>query len=255
MIPRQTDQDAGAAGGILLSRGRLRARLAADARDVAAAQALRGLAFFGPGGRADRDAHDDLCDHVLIEAAEEEAPVACFRCLWLPDGAALGRSYAARFYDLDRLSALDGPLLELGRFCVRPGLTDPDVLRIAWGAITALVDARAGRMLFGCVSFRGTDPAPYGDALARLGAHHAAPERRRIGVKAPEVVRLGPGPGDGRAAMKQMPPLLRTYLSMGGWVSDHAVVDREMNTLHVFTGVETAAIPPARARALRAIAS
>ena len=49
-------------------------------------------------------------------------------------------------------------------------------------------------------------------------------------------------------------PLLRTYLVMGGWVSDHAVVDRDLNTLHVFTGLEIRAIPPARARLLRATA-
>ena len=42
---------------------------------------------------------------------------------------------------------------------------------------------------------------------------------------------------------------------MGGWVSDHAVIDARLNTLHVFTGLEIAAIPPARARALRAIAA
>ncbi len=51
-----------------------------------------------------------------------------------------------------------------------------------------------------------------------------------------------------------MPPLLRTYLLMGGWVSDHAVVDSHMNTLHVFTGLEINAIPPARKRLLRATA-
>ena len=51
-----------------------------------------------------------------------------------------------------------------------------------------------------------------------------------------------------------MPPLLRTYLLMGGWVSDHAVVDRHMNTLHVFTGLEINAIPPARKRLLRGVA-
>jgi hypothetical protein len=50
-----------------------------------------------------------------------------------------------------------------------------------------------------------------------------------------------------------MPPLLRSYIGMGGWVSDHAVVDRTMNTLHVFTAVQTAAIPPARQRLLRAL--
>ena len=55
-----------------------------------------------------------------------------------------------------------------------------------------------------------------------------------------------------KSGMLRMPPLLRTYLTMGGWVSDHAVVDTHMNTLHVFTGLEIAAIPPARARLLRA---
>jgi len=41
---------------------------------------------------------------------------------------------------------------------------------------------------------------------------------------------------------------------MGGWVSDHAVVDPEMGTLHVFTGVEIRAIPATRKRLLRAVA-
>ena len=57
-----------------------------------------------------------------------------------------------------------------------------------------------------------------------------------------------------RNATLKMPPLLRTYLIMGGWVSDHAVVDRQMNTLHVFTGLEIGAIPPARKKLLRAVA-
>ena len=74
-------------------------------------------------------------------------------------------------------------------------------------------------------------------------------------MKAPEVVHFPAEISDPRLALHQMPPLLRTYLGMGGWVSDHAVIDRAMQTLHVFTGVEIAAIPPARVRALRAVAS
>jgi putative hemolysin len=75
-------------------------------------------------------------------------------------------------------------------------------------------------------------------------------------VKAPNVfkyaARLRRKP-DAKKAMLRMPPLLRTYLMMGGWVSDHAVVDKHMNTLHVFTGLEIGAIPPARKRLLRAV--
>lgn len=71
-------------------------------------------------------------------------------------------------------------------------------------------------------------------------------------VKAPQVFRFARAlrlrKPDPKRAMAELPPLLRTYLMMGGWVSDHAVVDRHLNTLHVFTGLEIRAIPPARAR-------
>ena len=90
-----------------------------------------------------------------------------------------------------------------------------------------------------------------------LAAGHIAPKRWLPRVKAPNVFRFAERlrrPFDKRAAMLRMPPLLRTYLAMGGWVSDHAVVDRDLGTLHVFTGLEIAAIPPARAKALRAAA-
>ncbi|MFZ8959943.1 MAG: ornithine-acyl-ACP acyltransferase, partial [Paracoccaceae bacterium] len=56
---------------------------------------------------------------------------------------------------------------------------------------------------------------------------------------------------DLKRAMVTLPPLLRSYLMLGGWVSDHAVIDRDLNTIHVFTGLEIAAVPPARARLLR----
>ena len=53
--------------------------------------------------------------------------------------------------------------------------------------------------------------------------------------------------------MLRLPPLLKTYLMMGGWVIDHVVVDHYMGTLHVFTGVEIGKIPAARKRLLRAM--
>jgi putative hemolysin len=112
-------------------------------------------------------------------------------------------------------------------------------------------------MLFGCSSFHGTDAQAYADAFAMLKERHLAPTRWLPQVKAPDVFRfarrLRQKP-DALRAMRTMPPLLRSYLAMGGWVSDHAVVDRDLNTLHVFTGLEIGAIPPARARALRAVA-
>lgn len=238
----------------VLTRGRYRVRMAEGADDLSRAQALRGRLFLPGTGKTDSDGYDSRCDHVLIEDAADGDLVACFRFLTLPDGRALGDSYSAQYYDLRALAAYPGAMLELGRFCAVPERRDPDVLRAAWAAIVRLGDAAGVRMLFGCSSFAGTDAHPYRDAFALL-RRHLAPARWRPGVKAPRVVAFSKDPvADERRAMSVLPPLLRSYLAMGGWVSGHAVVDPEMNTLHVFTGVELGAIPQARLRLLRASA-
>jgi L-ornithine Nalpha-acyltransferase len=240
-----------------LSRGRYRVRLAAGADDVAAAQRLRHLAFWVARGRAredglDADPFDDPARHVLVEESSTGALVACYR-VQIHEGHTLGQSYAAQYYDLSRLTRFPGPMLELGRFCLAPDQHDPDILRLAWGAMARLVDDAGVGLMFGCSSFAGADPAPHAGALAGLIAR-TAPEAWRPDPRAPERVALrdvaaSPAPS------APLPALLRTYLSMGGWVSDHAVIDRQLDTLHVLTGVEIAAIPPARARALRLIAA
>ena len=193
-----------------------------------------------------------------MEEAATGDLVATFRLLPLPSGADLGQSYSAQYYDLSALAAYPGRMIELGRFCLHPDRHDPDILRLAWGAITQAVDAEGAGLLFGCSSFKGTDAREFRDAFALLGERHLAPKCWRPRVKAPRVFRFGRRRAgvvtDVRLALLRMPPLLRTYLAMGGWVSDHAVVDTELGTLHVFTGLEIGRIPPARAKALRLVA-
>ncbi len=246
-----------------LRKGRYAARFAETEADVEAAQRLRHLAFIAGSGAAprrdgrDADAFDAICRHVLVEETKTGRLVCCFRLLPLKDGGEIGMSYSAQYYELSRLSEFDGPMVEMGRFCIHPDCRDPDILRVAWGAMTRFVDEEGVEMLFGCSSFHGTDAQGYLDAFAMLKARHLAPKRWLPKVKAPDVFRFARRlrrKPDAKRAMLTMPPLLRTYLAMGGWVSDHAVVDRDLNTLHVFTGLEIRAIPSSRARLLRAVA-
>ncbi|MGV8986285.1 MAG: GNAT family N-acetyltransferase [Cypionkella sp.] len=231
-----------------LTRGIYTARLIPGEDDLTEAQVLRHVAFRpGDGGGRDRDDFDALCRHVLVHD-EGGTLVACCRLHSFDAQADLSAGYSAQFYDLSRLSAFAGPKLELGRFCLHPSWHDPDILRLTWAMLTAIVDAEDIGLLFGCSSFAGTDPTPHLAALAAL-KRFVAPEDHAPGPRAHERVALPPGEGQFSA----LPPLLRTYLAMGGWVSDHAVVDRDMDTLHVFTALETARIPAQRARALRAI--
>jgi len=260
-----------------LARGRYVARIAETEADVRRAQRLRWLAFIAGRGLdrtgdgdgagagagteetgADADGFDPLCRHVLVEEERSGTLVCCFRLMVLEGGAEIGRSYAAQYYELSALADYRGRMVEMGRFCIHPAWKDPNILRVAWGAVARIVDEEGVEMLFGCSSFMGTETDTYRDAFAMLKDRHLGPKRWLPRVKAPDVFRfaqrLRRTKPDAKAAMLRMPPLLRSYLMMGGWVSDHAVVDRDLGTLHVFTGLEIRAIPPARARALRAVA-
>ncbi len=246
----------------VLRRGAYGARFARSGEDLQRCQQLRHQCFVVDVGGESRvggietDKFDSHCDHIMVE--DRAGLLVCsYRLMSITSGAAINASYSAQYYDLERLSEYAAPMLELGRFCVDPDVRDPDVLRIAWGMLAAVVHARSVGMLFGCSSFAGTDAAAYGQAFDLLSHRHQAPNIWHPDVKAPQVVRFGTTAQaviNHSAAMAQVPALLKTYLSMGGWVSDHAVIDTVMNTLHVFTGVEIANIPPARAKALRAIA-
>ncbi|MBK1635944.1 GNAT family N-acetyltransferase [Rhodovulum adriaticum] len=244
-----------------LRKGRYTARLANGPADVEAAQRLRYQTFRAtpqiPDG-VDADDFDAACRHVLVEEARTGELVCCFRLLPLHCGAEIGQSYSAQYYELSALAEFDGPMVEMGRFCIHPDWRDPDILRVAWGAMTRFVDEEGVEMLFGCSSFKGTEAEAYMDAFALLKERHLGPKRWLPRVKAPNVFRFAQNlrlrKPDAKRAMLGMPPLLRSYLVMGGWVSDHAVVDRDLNTLHVFTGLEIRAIPPSRKRLLRAAA-
>jgi len=233
---------------IAFHKGRYGVRLAASDADVRACQALRHRCFFGTDGY-DADSYDPLCNHLMI--ANETGLVGTCRTMLLSGGADLGRTYAASAYDLTSLAGYDRPMLEVGRFCIDPQLADADVLRLAWGGLAQLVDQHDVAMLFGCSSFDGIDPKNYRAAFQLLATRFQGPQALIPKQKADGIVSFTPG--DTQGALAQLPPLLRTYLSMGGWVGDHAVIDPVMHTMHVFTALEIAQIPPRRAAALRAI--
>ncbi len=236
-----------------IRKGKLIARLVQDRAGMDRVLAFRRAAFPRRAGQ-EEDAQDALSAHVAVEGPE--GLLACFRVMLFGWGAGLAQGYAARFYDVGPLSGYARPIAEIGRFCAAPGGVHPDVLRLAWGAMTRIVDEGQAGLLVGCTSFRGAGWEAHRAGLALLAAEFVGPEEHRPGRKAAEVVGLDlAGPvGDRGAALAALPPLLRTYLGMGGWVSDHAVVDRELDTLHVFTCVEVDRVPAARAASLRAVA-
>ena len=196
------------------------------------------------------DAYDTGRAHVMVMDGANVVGTCRVKCY--ESGRDIRTSYTAQRYDLNNLYCYGSPMMEVGRLCVAEGAAEADVLRLTWAALTQIVDAQEVGLIFGCASFPGVDPTPYVAAFSYLAQRHMAPADWAPDRRADEVVTLK-SVTEKSDAIQQLPTLLRSYLSMGGWVSDHAVVDREMNTLHVFTGLEVAQIPPRRAAALRAI--
>lgn len=251
--------------GLLIDKGRYVVRLARTPGDLEAAQRLRWACFVararpllddGPGREC--DGLDSLFHHLLVEDRLTSCLVGCLRFLPVRGRDEIETGYAARFHDLSRLAGLGLPMIEVGRFCVHPGHPDPDIIRTAWAALTRIVGETGAQMLFGCSSFAGTDPAVHAGAFALLHARYRAPRHWRPRIRTADAHLLSsarcPSLPDARGAMAGIPPILRSYLAMGGRVGDHAVIDAHLGTLHVFTAVAIGSIPPARHRLLSAAA-
>jgi len=231
--------------------GRLTLRVARSEPDMAQVSALRKLRF-RDNKSADLDRFDPLCTHLLITEQDGQDALACAR-LRLLTGPALQDGYSAQYYDLSPMVVAGLCALELGRVCIAESRRqDPDILRVLLAGIALYADQRGVDVLMGCASFKGNDPGRHANALGWLRARHAGPaslcphKRDALAFDLPQ-----PGSvAEQKSALHSVPPLLRMYLGMGGWVSDHAVSDPVLDTLHVFTAVEIGRIPPNRKRVL-----
>lgn len=211
--------------------------------------ALRLRASVFRKGADDCDSFDDAALHGVVLSENQTVQVA-FRASLLWDEADLNRCYTGQFYDLRPLHGQRGPFLELGRVCQAAGPTDVTALQMAWAALGRLVDAYKVQMMMGCSSLAGADPHLHSAALASLRANHMGPVSLAPHRKSPDAFDLP----DACPDPAKVPHLLRSYLGMGGWVSDHAVQDIQLDRVHVFTGLMIDAIPEARKARLRAMA-
>ena len=236
------------------SFGRLSLRVARSEQDMAQVALLRRVRFRDNGG-ADMDRFDPLCTHLLVTEAATPGALACARVRLL-HGGALCDGYSAQYYDLSPLSRAGLRGLELGRVCMAADRRhDPDILRALLAGVALYAETTAADLFLGCASFKGDDPARHASALAWLKARHVGPahlcpgKRDALAFDLPDAAATGQ-----KAAVQSIPPLLRMYLGMGGWVSDHAVRDPNLDTVHVFTAVEIARIPANRKRLLTGLA-
>lgn len=236
---------------------RYRLGLAASEDDVAAAQRLRYRVFVeemgadaSPEERAARrewDRFDAHCDHLLLvdrEAAGDplDRVVGVYRLL-PGEVAAKGIGfYGEGEYDLAPLKASGRRLLELGRSCVAPEHRGGPAMHLMWNALAEYVLDRGIEVMFGVASFPGTDPEPVAEALSHLYHAHLAPPDLRVRAlpeRRLEMDRMSPEAIEPARALQAVPPLIKAYLRLGGFVGDGACIDHDFNTIDVCLIMDT----------------
>jgi putative hemolysin len=236
--------------------GDLGVRIAADAAEVDAVQALRYRVFYQELGarpdastaasRRDRDIYDSVADHLLVvdhNLGEGAASVVgTYRLIQREAASRIGRFYSSDEYDISRIEANPGRILELGRSCVDDGYRNRAVMQLLWRGIAAYVFQHKIGLMFGCASLPGTDPEALAVELTYLYYNHLAPASirpRALPHRHVEMRRLDRDAIDSRTALNKLPPLIKGYLRLGGFVGDGAVVDPQFNTTDVAVVVQT----------------
>lgn len=244
-----------------------RLRLAVREEDRLAAERLRYRVFVeelgGDGplvdhqGRFERDEFDPVYDHLVLidtrrDAGALDHVVGVYRLMTGEKAGKRGRFYSEGEYDLSVLISSGRRLLELGRSCVHPEFRSGLALRQLWSGLADYVLERDIEVLFGVASLHGTDVAALAPALSLLHHRHLAPPELRVRAvkRAYQPMDLIPEDRIDRvSAMRDVPPLIKSYLRLGGFVGDGAFVDHAFNTTDVCLVMDTARMSAgARAR-------
>lgn len=225
---------------------KFRISLAANVDDIRMAQRLRYDVFVSELGsdgslidhdlQLEQDRFDPFVDHMLLHDDAAGDVVGVYR-LMRPDMAlAAGQYYSQDEYDLSPLLRSGGKLLELGRSCLRPEYRGGTAMFYLWNALAQYVFDHQIELMFGVASFHGTNVAELAAPLSLLHHRHLAPETLRVRAIGETVQSMNLIPEaelDRRAAMIQVPALIKAYLRLGGVVGEGAFVDHEFNTTDV----------------------
>ncbi|MDB5478271.1 MAG: hemolysin [Alphaproteobacteria bacterium] len=218
--------------------------------EIRSAQALRYQVFYDEMGavpdarmqalQREEEAFDPHCDHLLVvdkNAASDRNIVGTYRVLWQETAEREKTGfYTETEFDLGKLRATGGHIMEVSRSCVHKDYRSKMVINLLWKGIAAYVFANDVDYLIGTPSLSGMDIQAHTDALAYLNAFHLAPEEIRPHVREEFYQPLPAKNKDcinARHDFMALPPLLKGYLRMGAVIGDGAYIDHQFNCIDV----------------------
>lgn len=228
-------------------------RLARTRQEISDFQNLRYRTFYTEGQgytgsedvmhqQRDFDAFDDLCDHLIVIDEESNTIVGGYRLIPEEVAQEIGRFYSSSEFDLSPLKNYPGRKLELGRACVDPLYRNKRVIALLWQGIEQYIRHHHFSLLFGCANFSGTDASSCAQSLSFLHHFYLAPASYRPIALEISRTTMDLMPKESISvdtAFRNLPPLIRGYLRLGGMVGEGAFIDKDFHSLDVCILVET----------------
>ncbi|MEZ4742242.1 MAG: GNAT family N-acyltransferase [Bdellovibrionota bacterium] len=183
----------------------------------------------------DFDGYDKHCDHIMIEAKDENRVVGTYRLLC---STYTDSFYSQNEFNLGTFLSEPGIKLELGRACIDENYRNGSVIDLLWKGVGRYCKLTNSQFLFGCSSIKTIDnDLAYSLYQSLFEAGHCSLQynatvneqyvrdvcvNKNFDTMASKVV-------------KTLPPLLRSYILAGAKIHSMPAYDKEFSCYDLLT--------------------
>jgi putative hemolysin len=199
-----------------------------------------GARLIGPEPGVDEDHFDAYCKHLIVRDAHTGDAVGTYRILSPSAARAAGGYYSDQEFDLARLAHLAPRMVEVGRSCIHPEYRTGSVISLLWSALAQYMVTNSFDYLIGCASISIADGGYAASTIYReVAARHLAPAELRVTPRC--RMPLEDLRSDTRGVL---PPLLKGYMRLGGYVCGEPTWDPDFHSADLFVLVPMTRLDP-----------
>ena len=150
--------------------------------------------------------------------------------------------YSEQEFELSNIIFAPEEILELGRSCIDGQYRRKGAMQLLLRGISEYIETYGIKIILGCGSIHGTDLAASEKLLSYLYHYHLAPKSiqpKALSDRFQDMNILNKDMICADTIQSELPPLLKGYLRVGGYVGVGAVIDQQFNTIDVCIVVET----------------
>jgi len=197
----------------------------------------------------DFDEFDEYCLHLLALEKVSGKIVGTYRAHMGHIADSVKGFYSSREFEIHGLYKIADKCIELGRTCVSPEYRSGAVIALLWSAITELLVRANLIYMLGCVSLDETDPVKGWALYEYIARKYSvcqdffAIPRPGFKLEKPPDNEIEKILADESTLRKNIPPIFKGYLRLGGHICGYPALDKEFGTIDFFILVDIRKVP------------